>query len=64
VAAYPKPGKHIAIENTNGTITTRYADCPNIFGSIDTFKMERGMKGVLLPKPERFAGGLLDVFVK
>jgi hypothetical protein len=64
VATNPKPRDGITLQNANGAIAARYPDRPGIFFAVDTFEMQRWMKGILRPQAVSFSSLTLDVFAK
>ncbi len=64
VVADPKPRDCITIKNADGTIATCYSYRPNIFLVVDTFEMQRWMKGIFCLQAIGFSGSEFYYFVK
>lgn len=47
MAADPEPSHRIAFQNAQGATTPRHTNSPDVFLTVDTLEMKRGMEWVL-----------------
>jgi hypothetical protein len=60
----PKPRNGVSLQDTDRTITSCNADCPNVLVLIDALEAERRVKRILGLETIGFPSTLLEVFSK